>query len=132
PVPVPLHSSPLLRLSFFLLLRPHPRPTLFPYTTLFRSPPPSAAPPSDSPKPSSDRLSLSASPDCCWRSPTSSRSGSCRPPATRWKVWATVSLCLPRGLSVSISPPQGWERSSRYSLQGFLYVPRRSSGSTSA
>src|SRR5699024_10971267 len=45
------------------------------------------------------------------------------------KVWATVSLCLPRGLSVSISLPQGWGRSSRSSSQGLRSVPRRSSGS---
>src|SRR5437867_10219908 len=29
---------------FFLMIRPPPRSTLFPYTTLFRSPPSSAAP----------------------------------------------------------------------------------------
>src|SRR5262249_61227982 len=33
----PLPSSPSCRFIFFLLLRPPPRSTLFPYTTLFRS-----------------------------------------------------------------------------------------------
>src|SRR5690606_42034967 len=39
-LPYPSHSSPAsfsIRYPFLLLLRPPPRPTLFPYTTLFRS-----------------------------------------------------------------------------------------------
>src|SRR5207245_11478561 len=35
--------SPILSVLSFLLLRPPPRSTLFPYTTLFRSPRPTAA-----------------------------------------------------------------------------------------
>src|SRR5438045_6625135 len=33
-----MSHSPVLSLSFILMIRPPPRPTLFPYTTLFRSP----------------------------------------------------------------------------------------------
>src|SRR5205814_9143308 len=45
---------------FFLMIRRPPRSTLFPYTTLFRSP----ATPSRSPTPGSTR----SCPSCCWRS----------------------------------------------------------------
>src|SRR5439155_21285799 len=38
------HYSPFIRSFFFLLLRPPPRSTLFPYTTLFRSQPPELPP----------------------------------------------------------------------------------------
>src|SRR5262245_64180052 len=43
-----IRLRPLLSLIFFLMLRPPPRSTLFPYTTLFRSPracPRAVAPP---------------------------------------------------------------------------------------
>src|SRR5207253_4486079 len=42
-------ASTSLLLLFFLMLPPPPRSTLFPYTTLFRSPPRVAAPSGDSP-----------------------------------------------------------------------------------
>src|SRR5699024_11841416 len=44
-VTVPYSLASRLSLLFFsLMIRPPPRPTLFPYTTLFRSPPLHAAP----------------------------------------------------------------------------------------
>src|SRR5206468_11572729 len=68
----PLSSHTLL-LLFFLLTPPPPRPTLFPYTTLFRSPsPPSSHSPGRAPR----RLTH--------RSPSRSRSRfRCRCPRSR-------------------------------------------------
>src|SRR5207249_10473875 len=60
----------LLSLSFlFSLLRPPPRPTLFPYTTLFRSWSCDRSPTTATHPPTSTRALASSNP-CCWKTRT--------------------------------------------------------------
>src|SRR5256885_12246654 len=78
-------SRVCLRIFFFLMIRRPPRSTLFPYTTLFRSPPP---------RPGGDRFSGADDHRWARRLALGERDGRARPPP---------SPALPRHLGASRS-----------------------------